>query len=427
MEKRKAEGQTMKGQVVQDAAQDRTAIAQTMGAPGAFPKRLRRNRRIGLLALLGAGIVGMGAAAMARVPAVAGASENVRISRPAQEAREPHTASATSTASSASRTTVAAEANGGAAAAGAHVVTFKLAMGDAQGGTQWELAKAFRTAFERRTGGHARVTVFPNGQLGSEEDTVNNAALGTLSLSVLAINNLAPFSPSLGVLTLPYVIRSADEARTLVEGDIGRQLVENTVRDAQVRIVGWAFSGFRVLTSSRRPVVSLDDLQGQVIRVPKNRVMIETWRAWGINPSPLAWSETFTALQQRVVDGQDNPYTTVAAMRFDEVQKYITPIHYLFSLEPLIVSEAVFRKQPPEVQQALLDAGREATAHSFRYLQETEHKVRDQLQARGMQIVQPADGERKWIELAQNQVWPKFYDAVGGRERVEATQRALGR
>ena len=424
MKKRKAEVQTMKGQVVQDAAQDRTAVAQTMGAPGAFSKRLRRNRRIGLLALLGAGIVGMGAAAMARAPAVAGAPENVRISRQAQET---HTASATSTASSASRTTVAAEANGGAAAAGAHVVTFKLAMGDAQGGTQWELAKAFRTAFERRTGGRARVTVFPNGQLGSEEDTVNNAALGTLSLSVLAINNLAPFSPSLGVLTLPYVIRSADEARTLVEGDIGHQLVENTVRDAQVRIVGWAFSGFRVLTSSRRPVVSLEDLQGQVIRVPKNRVMIETWRAWGINPSPLAWSETFTALQQRVVDGQDNPYTTVAAMRFDEVQKYITPIHYLFSLEPLIVSEAVFRKQSPEVQQALLDAGREATAHSFRYLQETEHKVRDQLQARGMQIVQPADGERKWIELAQNQVWPKFYDAVGGRERVEATQRALGR
>ena len=169
---------------------------------------------------------------------------------------------------------MAAEANGGTVAAGAHVVTFKLAMGDAQGGTQWELARAFRTAFERRTAGHARVTVFPNGQLGSEEDTVNNAALGTLSLSVLAINNLAPFSPSLGVLTLPYVIRSADEARTLVEGDIGRQLVENTVRDAQVRIIGWAFSGFRVLTSSRRPVVSLEDLQGQVIRVPKNRVMI---------------------------------------------------------------------------------------------------------------------------------------------------------
>ena len=100
-----------------------------------------------------------------------------------------------------------------------------------------------------------------------------------------------------------------------------------------------------------------------------------------------------------MVDGQDNPYTTVAAMRFDEVQKYSTPIHYLFSLEPLIVSEAVFRKQSPEVQQALLDAGREATAHSFRYLQETEHKVRDQLQARGMQIAQPTDGESTWIEL----------------------------
>ena len=309
----------------------------------------------------------------------------------------------------------------------ASAATFKMAVGDAQGGTQWELASFFKQSLERKTQGVHRVALFPNGQLGSEEDTVNEAAMGTLDMSVLAINNLAPFSPTLSVLTLPYIVRNADEARTLVQGEIGRELVDNTVRDAQVRIVGWAFSGFRVLTSSRRPVVSLDDLQGQVIRVPKNRVMIETWRAWGINPSPLAWSETFTALQQRVVDGQDNPYTTVAAMRFDEVQKYITPIHYLFSLEPLIVSEAVFRKQPPEVQQALLDAGREATAHSFRYLQETEHKVRDQLQARGMQIVQPADGERKWIELAQNQVWPKFYDAVGGRERVEATQRALGR
>ena len=182
-----------------------------------------------------------------------------------------------------------------------------------------------------------RVALFPNGQLGSEEDTVNEAAMGTLDMSVLAINNLAPFSPTLSVLTLPYIVRNADEARTLVQGEIGRELVDNTVRDAQVRIVGWAFSGFRVLTNSRRPVMDPEDLSGMVIRVPKNEVMIETYQAWGINPSPLAWSETFTALQQKVVDGQDNPFITVAAMKFDEVQKYITPIRYLFSLEPLVI------------------------------------------------------------------------------------------
>ena len=179
----------------------------------------------------------------------------------------------------------------------ASAATFKMAVGDAQGGTQWELASFFKQSLERKTQGVHRVALFPNGQLGSEEDTVNEAAMGTLDMSVLAINNLAPFSPTLSVLTLPYIVRNADEARTLVQGEIGRELVDNTVRDAQVRIVGWAFSGFRVLTNSRKPVTNPEDLSGMVIRVPKNEVMIETYQAWGINPSPLAWSETFTALQ----------------------------------------------------------------------------------------------------------------------------------
>ena len=305
--------------------------------------------------------------------------------------------------------------------------TFKMAVGDAQGGTQWELASFFKQSLERKTQGVHRVALFPNGQLGSEEDTVNEAAMGTLDMSVLAINNLAPFSPTLSVLTLPYIVRNADEARTLVQGEIGRELVDNTVRDAQVRIVGWAFSGFRVLTNSRRPVMDPGDLSGMVIRVPKNEVMIETYQAWGINPSPLAWSETFTALQQKVVDGQDNPFITVAAMKFDEVQKYITPIRYLFSLEPLVISEEVFQHQTPAMQDAILAAGREATTHSYDYLQRTEREVRQQLQAKGMEIVEPAGGEEAWAKVAMERVWPRFYDTVGGKEKIDATQRALGR
>ena len=304
--------------------------------------------------------------------------------------------------------------------------TFKMAIGDAQGGTQWELATAFKKALESKTDRKTKVSLFPNGQLGSEEDTVNNAAIGTLDLSLLAVNNLAPFSPTLGVLTLPYVVRTADEARTLVESDIGKELVENTVRDANVRIIGWAFSGFRVLTNSKKAVTSLDDLKGMVIRVPKNQVMIETYKSWGINPSPLAWSETFTALQQRVVDGQDNPYITVAAMKFNEVQNHITPIHYLFSLEPLIISESLFKRQKPAVRQAILETGQEATAHSFQYLKDTEDKVKAELEAKGMKITPLAD-EQPWIDVATSKVWPKFYDAVGGKEKVDATQRALGR
>ncbi|WP_432786566.1 Solute-binding protein [Oligella sp. MSHR50489EDL] len=305
--------------------------------------------------------------------------------------------------------------------------TFKVAIGDAAGGTQHELGKAFAASLKEKTDGKYTADLFPNSQLGDEQDTVNDAAMGLLDFSILAINNVTPFSPSVAILTLPYVIQSLEEAKQLTQGDVGKELTENTIRDAGVRIIGWSYSGFRVLTNSKRPVKTLDDLKGMVIRVPKNELMIATYKSWGINPSPLAWNETFTALQQRVVDGQDNPYITVAAMKFDEVQKYITNIRYLFSLEPLIVSEQVFQSQSPEIQQAILDAGMAATEHSYQYLQETEQKNKEELVAKGMEISDPANDEKEWIEAATTQVWPKFYDQVGGKERLDEILKSLGR
>lgn len=312
-------------------------------------------------------------------------------------------------------------------AGAAQAATFKVAVGDAQGGTQWELATRFKAAFEKKTAGKHRADLFPNGQLGSEEATVSNAQLGTLDFSILAINNVTPFSPTVGVLTLPYVIQSAEEAKKLTMGPVGKELTDNTVRDAGVRIVGWAYSGFRVLTNSKKPVRTLADLKGLKIRVPKNEIMIASYQAWGINPTPMAWSETFTALQQRVVDGQDNPYITVSAMKFNEVQKYVTNIRYVFSLEPLIVSEAVFKKQPADVQKAILEAGAEATESSYQYLLATEDKIRKELVAKGMEISDPADGEKEWIAKATAAVWPKFYDSIGGKAKLDAVLKSLGR
>ena len=305
--------------------------------------------------------------------------------------------------------------------------TFKVAVGDAQGSAQWEMATKFKSSFETKTAGKHKVDLFPNGQLGSEETTINSASMGTLDFSVLAVNTITPFSPSVGVLTLPYVIQSAEEAKKLVTGDVGKELTANTVRDAGVRIVGWTFTGFRVLTNSKKPVKTLADLKGLKIRVPKNEIMIASYQAWGINPTPMAWSETFTALQQGVVDGQDNPYITVHAMKFSEVQKYITNIRYVFSLEPIIVGEGVFKKQPADVQKAILDAGAEATEHSYKWLNETEARIKKELTAKGMQITDPADGEKEWISKATTTVWPKFYDSIGGKDKLDKILKTLGR
>lgn len=302
---------------------------------------------------------------------------------------------------------------------------FKIAVGDGAGGTQEALGKAFIAALEENTDHTA--SLFLNGQLGDEQATVNDLAIGTLDFSILAINNITPFSPSVGTLTLPYVILSLDDAITVTQGPVGQELVENTVRDAGVRIVGWAYSGFRVLTNSARPVTSVADLEGLVIRVPPNEIMIATYKAWGVNPTPMAWSETFTGLQQKVVDGQDNPYITVYAMKFDEVQKYITNIRYLFSIEPLVVSESVFQGLSADDQAAVLAAGKAATEHSAQFLRDQEETIKTELVSRGMEISEPENDEAEFIQLATESVWPQFYDSIGGVEKLNEVLTALGR
>ncbi|WP_054302171.1 TRAP transporter substrate-binding protein [Gemmobacter sp. LW-1] len=304
---------------------------------------------------------------------------------------------------------------------------FRIAVGDGAGGTQEALGLAFIKALEEKSGGADSARLFLNGQLGDEQDTVTAAATGTLDFSILAINNITPFSPSVGTLTLPYVILSLEDAEKITQGEIGQQMVDRTVEDAGVRIIGWAYSGFRVLTNSRKPVTTVADLQGLVVRVPKNEIMIETYKSWGINPTPMAWSETFAALQQKVVDGQDNPYMTVHAMKFDEVQKYVTNIRYIFSIEPLIVSEQLFQSLSPEEQANVLAAGQEATLASGQFLRDQEAQIKTDLVAKGMEISDPADGEAEFIERATTTVWPKFYDSIGGKEVLNGVLASLGR
>ncbi len=305
---------------------------------------------------------------------------------------------------------------------------FKIAVGDSAGSTQEVGGLAFKDKLEELSGGEHTATLFLGGQLGSEQDTVNDAAIGTLDMSILAINNITPFSPRVGVLSLPYAMLSLEDAETLTQGAIGDELIEATIEDAGVRIIGWTYAGFRRLTNSQRPVRTVEDLQGLVIRVPKNEIMIDTYKAWGISPTPMAWSETFAALQTKVVDGQDTPYITINAMKFYEIQQYATNLRYLFLIEPLIISEQVFQDLSEEDQNIILAAGQAATEASAQYLRDQEASIQEQLVAEhGMEIVDAANDEAEFIDLATSAVWPKFYDSVGGVEKVNAMLAAIGR
>lgn len=312
-------------------------------------------------------------------------------------------------------------------AGAADAKNFKIAVGDSGGSSQEATGLGFKAALEELSGGEHTATLFLNGQLGSEQDTVNDAAIGTLDMSLLAINNITPFSPTVGVFTLPYVILSLEDAEKLTQGPIGQELTENTINDAGVRIIAWTYTGFRVLTNSKKPVKSVADLEGLVIRVPKNEIMIDTYKSWGISPTPMAWSETFAGLQTKVVDGQDNPYTTINAMKFYEVQKYVTNIRYIFSIEPLIISEQVFQELSAEDQAIILEAGKAATQASADFLREKEAEIKALLVEKGMEISDPENDEAEFIELATTAVWPKFYESIGGVEKLNAVLAEIGR
>ena len=308
-----------------------------------------------------------------------------------------------------------------------HAKEFNIAVGDGQGGSQEALGVAFVDALEEKTGNKHTAKLFFNGQLGSEEDTVMSAASGTLDFSILATNNISPFSPSMGLLSLPYIVLSLEEAQTLTQSDIGRKIVEETIDNSGVRVIAWGYSGFRALTNSKRPVRTVADMKGLVIRVPKNEVIIETYRSWGVNPTPMAWSETFAALQQGVVDGQDTPYLTIAAMRFNEIQKYATSLRYLFLIEPLVMSESLFQSLSADEQAQILEAGEVASAATVSFLTENESRAKEELVSAGMEIVDPADDEREFIDLATRAVWPKLVDEIGGKERLNDALALLGR
>ncbi len=304
---------------------------------------------------------------------------------------------------------------------------WKMALGDASGGTQWALGERFAKLVSAYTGGEITLALFPNGQLGSEQETVQNCRLGTLDFSVAAINNITPFSPTVGLFTLPYLIQSVDEAVTLTQGPVGEELVQNTIKSAGVRILGWSYSGFRRLSNSKRPITNPADLKGLTIRVPKNAIMIDSYKSWGVSPTPMAWDEVFTALQQKVLDGQDTPLITQYVMKFYEVQKYITKIRYVFLLEPLVISEQLFQRQSPEIQQVLLRAGKEAQEFCRQFLILFEDSIENELKGKGLEILDPADGEKEWIEKATQTVWPKFYKSIGGKEKVDAALKAINR
>ena len=266
---------------------------------------------------------------------------------------------------------------------------------------------------------------FPAGQIGSEERSFQDVQQGILQMTVLAVNNASIFSPSLGAFDLPYIFKSVKEFDDCV--DQNWDLINKRMEaESGTVAIAWHSQGFRFITNSKQPISTLAELAPVKIRTPNNPIMIGVYRAWGTDPVPMAMDETFNALQQKVVDGQDNPLVSIATNRFYEVQKYITEPHYKLWTGPVVVNVDWLRSLPADVQQAIIEAGRETTVEMRALLDKQESTSREFLKEKGMVFCGVPTDEDEWMKRAVS-IWPQFYPQIKNLEIVEAFMKTLGR
>ena len=283
----------------------------------------------------------------------------------------------------------------------------------------------FKKYVEEKTKGRVEVQIYPASQLGGEERAFQDVQQGVIQIASLASNNAAVFAPSLYVIDLPYLFRTNQEGWAILD-KYWDELNAKTIKESGNRIIGWLDLGYRHVCNSKRPIRTIEDLKGLKIRVPNNPIMIATFRAWGGEPAPMAWDETFNALQQKVVDGQENPYPVFASNKFEEVQKYITEIHYKVWIGPIVVNAAWFKKQPADVQKAILEGGRLATENNRKMIAEMETDLVKVLKDKGVEILAKPEDEPVWQEKAMG-VWPQFYDKIGDISLLDTMMKSLGR
>ncbi|WP_459907374.1 TRAP transporter substrate-binding protein [Desulfotomaculum defluvii] len=288
---------------------------------------------------------------------------------------------------------------------------------------QW-VALKFKELAEQYTDNRVEVQIFPGGQLGSEQRGFQDVQNGVVQATSLAGNNAAVFTPSVGIYDLPYMFMNRDEAYKVMDG-IWDDLDKKMIEESGTRALIWFEQGFRVLTNSKKPVTTLDDLKGLKIRVPQNPMMLGAFSSWGCEPTPIAWDETFSALQQGLVDGQENPHTVNNSMKFYEAkQKYITDIHYKMWIGPVVVQEKWLQSLPADIRDALIKAGRDTALAERDFIVELETKALENLKSNGMEQLGAPKDEAEWQKRAMA-TWPKFYDQVGGTELVEKAMTIL--
>ncbi len=279
-------------------------------------------------------------------------------------------------------------------------------------------AEAFFDTLEEVSGGEWTGEQAAAGALGGERDMIEGLQIGSLDLVISSTGPLGNFVPETYALDLPFLFRDYDHARKVLDGEIGQDLLDQIGENDLVGLA-WSENGFRHVTNSERPVQAPEDLDGLKLRTMENRVHMAAFEAMGAEPTPMAFPELFTALQQGVVDGQENPVTVISAANFWEVQSHASLTGHVYSPAVILASPILWDGLSDEEK----DWFREAAAASAKATRDEVSRLEEEgialMRENGMEVVTDID-KAPFAELAQQAY--DIYTEEHGPEMVERIQ-----
>jgi TRAP-type transport system periplasmic protein len=241
--------------------------------------------------------------------------------------------------------------------------------------------QVFRKEVARLTNNQLQVDVFPAMQLGGAKENVDAVRSGTLALTWVGAAFLSRIAPELEAVSLPFVFANREAAFRVIDGPVG-QAIDKKLQDKGFLSLGWMELGMRHVTNSKGPIRTMADLKGLKVRLQPNETHLATFRALGANPVAMDVKELYSALGQRVVDGQENPYTVISASRFGEVQKHLSNSGHFFDFIAVVASKKAFEQLKPEHQKAVREAMTATIAYQRRLAAEQEAQKFAELKAK---------------------------------------------
>lgn len=243
----------------------------------------------------------------------------------------------------------------------------------------------FSKNIDERTDGRVKVEVYPSEQLAKEIESIRLIQADVIDMMVTA-SLLSNWIDIAVFCEMPFLIRDTIDKNRLLNGPIGKQVKQEMLEELGLRQLCHFERGPRHLTSNR-PIKHPDDLDGMILRVPNVPSFVTAWNAMGAKPTPMAFSEVFTSLQQGTIEGQENPFALILSSGFSEVQKYVNLTEHVVSWSYVVIGEKQFQRMPEDLQTIFLEESDKMKQYEKRLFVESEAKVQQKLKERGMEFI----------------------------------------